>query len=196
MKKIILMTVAFLLFSFANAQNKKDMSFGVKGGLNISSITNTDVEGLNSSSLVGFHIGAFGEFMILEKLFIQPELLYSTQGVKLDYEGDKGDFKTNYFYFPIMAKYYLTDVFSLELGPQIGFLLTADIESGGVSIDVKDMMKSTDFGLNFGAGYDVTENLMLGLRYSLGLTQIQKDLELDEEESKHSVFQFSVAYKF
>lgn len=68
---------------FICAQDKKDMSFGIKGVLNISSISNVEGDGLNSSSLVGFHAGFFGEFMISDKFAIQPEVLYSTQGVKL-----------------------------------------------------------------------------------------------------------------
>ncbi len=196
MKKIILMTVAFLAFGFANAQDKKEMSFGVKGGLNVSTITNVNDVGVSSSALIGFHIGAFGEFMILDKFAIQPELLYSAQGVSLDFDGDKGDVKLDYVNIPVMAKYYATNSFSLELGPQIGFLVSAKAKSGGETVDVKDSMKSTDFGLNLGMGYDITENMVLGLRYNFGLSQLQKDLAIGESASKNSVFQFSFGYKF
>lgn len=196
MKKIILMTVAFLLFSFANAQNKKDMYFGVKGGLNISSITNVNDVGASSSSLIGFHVGVFGELMVTDKFAIQPELLYSTQGVKLDVDGDKGDFKLDYIVFPIMAKYYVADAFSLEFGPQIGFLVSSELKSGGVTVDFKDYTKSTDVSLGFGGSYNLTENFMLGARYNLGLTRIQKDLDPGEKDSKNSVFQVSLGYKF
>lgn len=59
MKKIILMVVMVFTFGFVNAQEKADMAFGVKGGLNISTITNADVDGVNTKSLVGFHVGFF-----------------------------------------------------------------------------------------------------------------------------------------
>jgi hypothetical protein len=49
-------------------------------------------------------------------------------------------------------------------------------------------MKTTDFGLNFVASYTITENFNMGLRYNLGLTQIQKDLVAGESASKNSVF--------
>ncbi len=125
MKKITLLLVTVFTIGFVNAQDKENMSFGVKGGLNVSSITNADQDGVNSKSLIGFHVGFFGEFMISDKFAIQPELLYSAQGVKLDFDGDNGDLKLDYINIPVMAKYYVADAFSLELGPQIGFLVSA-----------------------------------------------------------------------
>ncbi|MDI6050685.1 MAG: porin family protein [Bacteroidota bacterium] len=196
MKKIILMVVMVFTFGFVNAQEKADMAFGVKGGLNISTITNADVDGVNTKSLVGFHVGFFGEFMISNKFAIQPEVLYSAQGTELEFEGISGDLKLDYITIPVMAKYYVADAFSLELGPQIGFLVSAKAKSGGESEDVKDELKSTDVSLNFGAGYDITPNFMIGVRYSLGLTRLQDEIFPGEDESKNSVFQISVGYKF
>ena len=196
MKKFILLTVAFLLFSVAHSQDKKEIYFGVKAGLNLCSITNANQDGVSSSTLVGFHVGVLGEFMLGDKFAIQPELLYSTQGVKLDFSGEKGDLKMDYVTIPIMAKYYVAPAFSIELGPQIGFLTSAKATSGGESIDVKDSMKTTDFGLNFGLGYNFTENFNAGLRYNMGLTQLQKDLASGESASKNSVFQLALGYRF
>jgi hypothetical protein len=196
MRKIILLLVTVFTVGFVNAQDKKNMSFGVKGGLNVSSITKADQDGVNSKSLIGFHAGFFGEFMISDKFAIQPEVLYSAQGVKLDFDGDKGDLKLDYINIPVMAKYYVADTFSLELGPQIGFLVSAKAKSGGVSEDVKDQVKSTDVSLGFGASYYFAEKFMLGARYNLGLTRVQKDLATDEAQSKNSVFQVSLGYKF
>ncbi len=190
------MVVMVFTFGFVNAQEKADMAFGVKGGLNISTITNADVDGVNTKSLVGFHVGFFGEFMISNKFAIQPEVLYSAQGTELEFEGISGDLKLDYITIPVMAKYYVADAFSLELGPQIGFLVSAKAKSGGESEDVKDELKSTDVSLNFGAGYDITPNFMIGVRYSLGLTRLQDEIFPGEDESKNSVFQISVGYKF
>src|SRR3970282_2250686 len=154
MKKITLLLVTVFTFGFVNAQDKEDMSFGVKAGLNISSLSNIDEDGVNKDHLIGFHVGFCGEFMISDKFAIQPELLYSSQGVKFDSEGEKAEIKLDYINIPIMAKYYVADAFSLELGPQIGFLVSSDLESGGVSVDLKDETKSIDVSLGFGASYN------------------------------------------
>src|SRR3970040_2696952 len=196
MKKITLLLVAVFTIGFVNAQDKKDMSFGIKGGLNVTSLTNVAEDGADSNPLVGFHVGLFGEFMIGDKFAIQPEVVYSTQGVEIEFEGEKGDVKLDYINIPILAKYYLDNAFSLELGPQIGFLVNADAKSGGVTVDIKDEIKSVDVSLGFGASYNFAENFMLGARYNLGLTRVQEDLFPGEPESKNSVFQLSAGYKF
>nr|WP_315256611.1 porin family protein [uncultured Flavobacterium sp.] len=195
MKKIILSAVAVFAFGFANAQEVK---FGAKAALNIASLTG-DVEG--SSSLIGFQVGGFAEFKLSEKFAIQPELMYSAQGVKEKYEG--GDFseelttKLGYINIPVMAKYYVAKSFSLEAGPQIGFLTSAKykVEEEGVSaeVDGKDNFNSVDFSFNFGAGYDFTENISAGLRYNLGLSNINKE---GDASAKNGVFSVSVGYKF
>lgn len=202
MKKIILTVTAVFALSFANAQETK---FGAKVALNIASLTG-DVE--DASSLVGFQIGGFAEFKISDKFAIQPELMYSAQGGKESYsEGGvsiESEAKLSYLNIPVMAKFYAAPKFSLEFGPQIGFLLSAKgdytLSGGGESIseseDIKDDLESVDFGLNFGAGYDFTENLSAGLRYNLGLSNVAKTEAGYDSEIKNSVFSISVGYKF
>lgn len=198
MKKIILTVVGVFAFSFANAQETK---FGAKAALNIASLTG-DVE--DSSSLVGFQIGGFAEFKISDKFAIQPELMYSAQGGKESYN-EKGYevevfTKLGYINIPIMAKYYVAKSFSLEAGPQIGFLTSAkgEMKADGESleVDIKDEVESVDFGLNFGAGYDFTENITAGLRYNFGLSNVAKTDAGDDYEVKNSVFSISLGYKF
>ena len=189
MKKIILTVGAIFAFSLANAQDKEDMSFGIKGGMNISAVTNIT----GSSSLTGFHIGGFAEFKVSDKFTIQPELLYSTQGDK--YDGGKTNL--DYINIPVMFKYYVADAFSLEAGPQIGLLISGKEKlDSGTSTDVKSAYKSTDFDLDFGAGYDFTDNISAAIRYNLGLAQLQKVLPSGQSASHNSVFQVSLGYRF
>ena len=208
MKKIILSAVAVLAFGFTNAQEVK---FGAKAALNVASLTG-DVEGV--SSLIGFQIGGFAEIKLSEKFAFQPELMYSAQGGKSSVSEDFGDgdsfkdedeFKFSYLNIPLMAKYYVAKSFSLEAGPQIGFLLSAkdewtssetfegETDSVSGSEDIKEFTNSVDFGINFGAGYDFTEKLSAGLRYNLGLSNINKE---GDDSTKNGVFSVSVGYKF
>jgi long-subunit fatty acid transport protein len=200
MKKIMLTAVAVMAFAFSNAQGTK---FGVKAGLNLTNLTG-DVE--DASSLVGFQVGGFAEFKLTEKFAIQPELLFSTQGAKnkfTDFDDStyEYDTKLNYLNIPVLAKYYITEAFSVEAGPQIGVLLSAK-EDGE---DAKDYYKSVDFGFNVGAGYNFTENLSVGLRYTIGLSSVYdtpdsidgfEDFDFGDVSVKNSVFALAVGYKF
>ncbi|MBD0726072.1 hypothetical protein B6A10_12890 [Flavobacterium sp. L1I52] len=188
MKKIILTVAAMFAFGFANAQEVK---FGVKAGLNLSNFTG-DVE--NNSIKAGFQAGGLVEIKVSDKFSVQPEVLYSLQGTKIEEEGTDVNFNMSYLNVPVMAKFYVADGFSLEAGPQIGFLLSANGKAEGVSIDIKDYFKSTDFSLNVGAGYDVAENVNIGARYGFGLSNIAKDS--GSEKLHNSNIAIAVAYKF
>ncbi len=181
MKKIILV-VAILAFGFVNAQETK---FGLKGGLNMASLTNSE----GGKSLMSFHFGGFAEIKLNEKFAIQPELLYSGQGAKFS---DVGNFSMNYINVPVMVKYFITNEFNIQAGPQVGILMSAKFDG----MDAKEFLKSSDFGFNLGAGYDLTKNIGVNLRYCMGLSQTQKELMEGETASKNSVIQLSVGYKF
>jgi hypothetical protein len=191
MKRIILAAMAVMAFGFANAQKTR---FGVKGGLNLTTFAGGNY--WDAKSLVGFQVGGFAEIKVIERLAIQPEVLFSTQGAKL--EGNFGDFddKLNYINVPVLAKFFITKQFTVEAGPQLGFLVSAKREGH----DAKDIFKSVDTGFNFGAGYNFTDNVSVNLRYTVGLSNIA-DYEVDNTEQyldspKNSVLALTLGYKF
>ncbi|MFH6944504.1 porin family protein [Flavobacterium sp. FlaQc-50] len=192
MKKIVLTLVAILAFGFVNAQKTR---FGVKGGLNVSTFAGGNY--WDAKSLVGFHVGGFAEIKIIERLAIQPEVLFSTQGAKLESFGNSDiDAKLNYINVPVLAKFFITKQFTVEAGPQIGFLVSAKEESR----DAKDFYKSVDLGFNFGAGYNFTDNVFVNLRYTVGLSNVGdynvEDTEEYFDSPKNSVLALSLGYKF
>lgn len=180
MKKVLLIAI----LAVAGVSNAQDMKFGVKGGLNFANVTNTN----DGSNLTAFHLGGFANFKVADKFAVQPELLYSAQGSS--YTG--GKFELNYINVPVMAQFEVSEGINLEVGPQIGFLMSA--KSAGT--DVKEYLSTTDFSLNLGAAYNIDENMSVGLRYGMGLTKVQKELGTNESASKNSVVQLSFGYSF
>ncbi|MBW4361335.1 porin family protein [Flavobacterium taihuense] len=205
MKKIILAAVAVLVFGFTNAQKAQ---FGIKGGLNVANQIYSEDGAPSPSSIIGFHIGGFVEVKMSDKFSIQPEVLYSTQGSKfdmnVDYNGTNYNtedvFKLSYINIPIMFKYYAAERFSLEAGPQIGFLTSSKLDvtvlGQSVSQNAKDLFESVDFGLNIGAGFDFTKNFSAGVRYNFGLANVAKTEGGDDSTVKNGVFSVSLGYKF
>lgn len=186
MKKIMLTAIfAVIMVVSVNAQTK----FGAKAGLNVANLSG-DVS--DNKSLIGFHIGFFAEIELAESFIFQPELLFSTQGAKYDDSefGFSADFNLNYINLPLMFKYAVAEGFYLEAGPQVGFLVSAEV----LDQDVKDEMESIDFGANFGFSYDFTEDLFAGARYNVGLSNIGKDS--GDDKVKNSVLSFSLGYRF
>ena len=192
MKKSFLI-IAIIVFGLTNL-NAQEVKFGAKTGLNLASITGDETDGIESRT--AFHVGAVAEISVSDKFSVQPELLYSAQGAKDSFEGIDVDAKIDYLNLPIMAKYYVAEGFSLELGPQVGFLLSAKAEGGGESIDFKDETKGIDFGANFGVGYKLESGLNFGARYNLGLSNINDGEDSDDFKNQNSVIQLSVGYFF
>ena len=188
MKKIILSAIAIMTIGLANAQETK---FGLKAGLNLASFSgNSDF-----TTRPSFYIGGLVEIKVSEKFSVQPELVYSSQGTKFKSDSDYTT-KLDYLNIPVMLKYFVAKGFSIEAGPQIGFVMSAQDTYKGVTEDVKASVNTTDFSLGFGAGYDVTENINIGLRYNVGLTKINKNSNPGFNDIKNSVFQIGAAYKF
>ena len=48
--------------------------------------------------------------------------------------------------------------------------------------------------MNFGLGYNFTDNVSAGIRYNLGLSNILEDS--GDFEAQNSVFQLSLGYRF
>lgn len=178
MKKVFLTALAICAFGFANAQDKgsdSSMKFGVKAGLNMTNFAG-DAE---TDGKTGFYVGGLVDFAVAENFHVQPELLYSMEGADDDYG-------VSYLRIPVMAKYYIMEGLNLQAGPEIAFKVGADDL-------VDEQIKSMDFGLGIGAGYELTNGLMFDLRYNLGLANVS---ESDEIDVTTTGFQIGLGYRF
>lgn len=186
MKKLLF--VLCILGAVVTAQAQ--LKFGAKVGLNFSTLTG-DLE--DTKVKLGPQFGLFVNYAFSDKVAVQPELLYSMQGCKLDdftETGGEGKAEINYILVPILVKFYPVSGLSLQAGPQLGFLTTAKIEDE----DVKDDAEKVDFGINVGAGYEMESGLGFDLRYNFGLTNINK--EDSWGDMKNGVFTIAVSYSF
>lgn len=181
MKRISFLLLVLVAVISSHAQ----IRFGAKAGLNISSIVGKDVEGYGSKA--GFFLGGVVNIPVLEQFSIQPEALISLQGAKWeDYDGST---HLSYIHVPVLARY--TTRFGLygETGPQLGFLISAKDKEDGENDDIMEYLKKTDFSWAIGAGYNITPELSVHVRYNAGFTSFY-------ETEKNSVFQLGLTYLF
>jgi len=180
----------------ALSSHAQAFQFGVKAGVNFSSIS-TDISNYEPSSTSDFHAGVFAEFK-LPKISIQPELLYSRQGAKISSDAPFSKLNYNYLNVPIIVKYYLIDGLNLQVGPQLGFLTTAEtytlISGSDNATDVKETLKSTDLSLAIGVGIDLPLHFNASVRYNWGISDINDDAASDA--IRNQVVQISVGYAF
>lgn len=185
MKNLLLLSTIAIL-GLCNSIKAQDVNFGLKTGLNISNLTGGDAD---RNNIFNFHVGGFAEFELNEKISLQPELLYSRQGSEAQ---NSIKIKLDYLAIPLMAKYYLSEKFSIEAGPQMSFLINDKVEFNDSSIpDAETDASSFDFGLNLGFGYNINSNIFMQARYNYGVTTV-----VENPDVKNSVFQISLGYKF
>ena len=217
LNRILLITCAVGIVQFSFAQ--KIVEVGVKGGLNYSN-QNLSKDGRLYSTYyhagVGYHIGGYA-LIKFKKFAIQPELLYSNQNQYFT-TPNYSNLKTtlNYINIPVMFKYYPTGSLNVQAGPQFGILASSkgDLNNvqGGVfagqpvfNQDLSSYLKSTDFSIVVGAGINLPANLNLAVRYTIGITNINKNspgatfpnnLEpsFSTAFTRNQVFQVSVGY--
>ncbi len=170
MKKLFLLAIAVIGFTMTT--QAQDIKFGVKGGLNFADLTGD----FDADARTGYHIGAVLQFSLMETFAIQPEVLYSAQGID--------DVDIDYINIPILAKLKFAGIASVEAGPQFGFVIKDDFED--ILADAE--AESFDLGLAVGAGVEFG-GFFGQVRYNLGLTDV-----LDAVDGKNSTFQVSVGY--
>lgn len=202
MKKLFV-GAAIAMSSLAFAQQ-----FGIKGGMNLSTISNTEDAfaapgdaNVNSKSKVGFNVGVFANLPIAESFSIQPELLYNALGTKLTGEDELGNedaltWNLDYLSLPVMFQYNATPAFYLEAGPQFSYLLSSKLKYNDNATDNDtDGMNKFDVGVGIGAGYWITPNFGVNARYIAGFTDIVEDNPTDNM-LKNNNLQVGLAYKF
>ncbi|WP_103068317.1 porin family protein [Aquimarina sediminis] len=197
MMKNIFLTASLLLIivNSINAQDEDEALYtraGFKFGLNYANISG-DVK--DTDARMRMHLGAVIEFPVTRRFFVQAEVLYSAQGYKIEESGVENKISLNYLMLPVITKFYLTDKFSLETGPQLATLANAtESKEEDSSNEFFDSFSDFDFSWSFGGGYKLESGLFFQARYNLGLTNINN---LDTTDSfKHSVAQFSIGYLF
>jgi hypothetical protein len=168
MKKYVL-ALGLLCIVAAGARAQK-ITPGIKGGLNIA-----DVSGINGDNRLSGHIGLFINSKLNPKWAIQPELLYSGQGQQYMVVNNEYTLALSYIQVPIMFQFYPVRHFYVEFGPQLGFLLSANVRDDDNKWEVDQDYKKVEAGISFGAGFQVTNMLGFFGRYNAGLSDISKN---------------------
>lgn len=202
MKRTILILFASVLSLGAQqAFSQVQLAVGVKGGPNFAKI-NTDASAMeNYKSRTGFHGGAF-VLIKATKIGIQPEVIFSQQGSKVEVNSQDLESSFSYVNIPIMLKLYTVAGINIQAGPQFGFVNSAEapvfdeINQQWTVQDVKNRAKNSDVTIGLGLGWDLPFGLTIDARYNLGLSKIYDQAPSQQtEDAKNQVIQVSVGYK-
>jgi opacity protein-like surface antigen len=199
MKKIILIAVGLFITGAVNAQ----VTFGLKGGVDVSNIIKTDDPDFTTTYKAGFNAGITMEVQIVSPLSIAPELLYAQKGYKAQTTFGNFTQTTNFIDIPILAKIKFAEGFNVVVGPQVSFLTsTTNVYSNGFSTTVQKQYNddSDNFRKSLIAGvagisFDLSKSVDLHARYALDLQKNNENGTSQTPEYRNQVFEFGLGFK-
>ncbi len=211
MKRIVLSFLFVALAATASAQYR-DISWGVKGGLNLSNIRNTS----HPQPKTGANAGVFLTLDMGRGWSFQPELMYSEQGnIMADQQGDNAAYDETYAFdcinLPLMFRYRVAGGLHVEFGLQAGWKISARYhgENYNVDADSPDYAKmgwwsipspnynTFDLQMPLGLSYDFKPGVFVSARYNVGLTNTFQGYTYNPYGNTQAVvFQLSAGWRF
>lgn len=192
MKKLILTLITITAaFTFASAQIIPSFQLGIKGGLNLASLSSSAGSTFNTSNRAGYLGGLWARVGALGFNF-QPELYVTGKNIQITDNGTEVNAKFTSIDVPLLfggkigafgfgGRFYT--------GPLVSFAINKNQSFGSAvgnatSFDYKDQ----NYAWVFGAGIDI-KNISVDLRYEAGLSK----QTYGSSQTKVSLFNLSLA---
>ncbi|KIC03183.1 porin family protein [Flavobacterium sp. PL02] len=199
MKKLILIAVVFLV-GILNTQAQVTVSPGIRGGLNISNLTNFG----SSDAKTDFYVGGLVAIRFNKYFTLQPELTYTRQGAEAreyalgSFRSSKVTYELNYVSLGAVAKFHFAGGgFHILGGPSVDFKTSDNFPSydyNPVGVDVAFVA---------GLGYTLPNGLTFEARFKQGLIDIYGYDGIDNGYDDYydniilnNVFQIGISYTF
>ena len=192
--KSIIFIVLAVFTQIANAQ-----TFGIKGGINISTISYDSEElGSETGSIIGFHLGSVMELQINKNLYLNSGLYYSSKGEKFESLKEFGGtektlLKLNCLEIPLhlQLKFPIeANMFFIQGGPYFGYTLSNKVD-GKHGINFGEYgMNRFDFGVGGAVGFEFGP-FVPSIAYQLGIAD---QFAYEDIVGRNRVLQISLAY--
>jgi len=214
MKKLIFL---LLLASCSIISNAQRVDWGVRGGLNVSSLGDYEqtvgmYEDSELGNKLGLYAGLFLQYHFTEKLGIESGLFYTQLGGK-DNENDYNESykitaNPSYLQIPVTAFYKFSLPYNLKVYPALGMYagygLNGKIKTrgtvGGENVN-SEIKYFSDFANRFDLGATVGLNIqyskfILGFNYDRGFLRVNKDKVAYEDNAYNSNIRCTLSYIF
>lgn len=178
MKKLFTAAIVALSMMFGANNAQAQVQFGIKGGLNVTSMSLDKDKLLDTENQAGFFIGPTVKFTLpIVGLGIDASALYDQREAKAKIKGDGDEkdiksarLKTQAINIPINVRYgvglgSVANVFFFA-GPQFGF--NVGDKNKSIFQDAAEWkLKSSNFSVNVGLGFTVLSHLQVSANYNI-----------------------------
>lgn len=190
----------------ATDDNREKMFIGIKGGLNLSNVYDSEGENFVANSKFGFVVGGFITIPIGKFFGVQPEVLFSQKGFKSTgtFLGNSYEMTrtTDYIDVPLLVSFKPVESVSLLFGPQFSYLLKQkdDFKGGTISSTQEDQfsndnIRKNTFCLTGGADFNV-DHLVIGVRAGWDVKNNNGDGTSTTPRYKNMWYQATIGYRF
>lgn len=186
MKPLITSLAALLLFSFTSSAQL--FKLGVKAGASMNKLSG---QAFNDEFALGYHVGGWLQIGLGNKFSIQPEVLFNQVNTDTASSfssvyafNNVKDIQLKYLSIPIILNYKLTNIVSLQAGPQFGILID---EQENLLRNGQEAFKKGDFSMLGGLQLNVSKFKLYG-RYVVGLSNLNNITNQDEWKSQSIQF--------
>ena len=195
----------FILLFFTVWQGySQSLNYGFGLGLNNSGFVIKNVPEQNPEYKPGFQFNTMLKYNFNDKFGVRIEPGLANRGTIFT-SSDYPDTKINlsYLILPVAANYTLFDNFSIFIGPECSYRISAKGKTDDSSSDIKPIYDSKiDVGVIAGFSYQLFDKLEMGFRYNRGFISTIKDFMFTDEygnsQGKASLlnqgFTLSIAY--
>ncbi len=180
--KIISFATMLLIFSLSSFS--QGLNFGVKGGASINKITG---KSFKEEFTYGYHVGGYVTIGLGKKLSLQPEVLFNQINIDKSsyfssiYQFNKiNNIKLTYLSIPLLLNYNVSNILTLQAGPQFGILMDQDkniLQNG------EQAFKNGDFSMIGGLQLKLLKFRVYG-RYVIGLSNLDNIGDKDKWKSQ------------
>ena len=180
-----IVAVFFLMTTVSQAQTFKA---GVKFGTTVNKLSGYS---FSEKFSFGYHAGAFAEIKLSDRLFLQPEVLFSQVNTDTSNQFRQlynlnattiSNIKLSYLSVPLLLNYKLNKVIYLQAGPQYGILID---QNKNLLQNGREAFRSGDFSLLGGIQVKLANVRIYG-RYAIGLQNIN-DIDNRDQWKNQSV---------
>ncbi|HLU87674.1 MAG TPA: porin family protein [Taishania sp.] len=207
--KRILVTACLLglvSVSFSQEDLRERFTFGLKAGLNISNIWDTESENFSADPKAGFAGGAFVSIPLGRLFAIQPEVMFSQKGFRgsgsfltIPYEVQR---TTNHIDIPILFAVRPFSFVSVFVGPQISFLVSQNdkLTFGNNTIQNTEQFENDNWrknmlGIHMGLDFNI-RHFVISPRASLDFQDNKGDGTSSDPRYKNFLIQLTLGYRF
>ena len=201
MKRIF--TLLVLLSAMTMAVQAQGVKFGVKGGLDVTSMS-FDEKVFDTSNKAGWFIGPTLQVSLPAGLGADIAAFYDQKQTEVNSES----IKMKSILVPVNVRYKFglgsTAGIYVAAGPQFGFNVGDDeFKWNKDNVENTFQLKKSNFSINLGAGVYVTKHLEVGFTYNIAMGKTADaswkaaaDAAFKKDDTKAKSWQISAAYFF